>query len=983
MRHHSHKIFRNRRKPKPDFLTCSILAIIILLSLAAVAFADSGNLPALEQGWQNPPNEARLRAYWWWLNGNVTPNSITRDLEEMKAKGFGGAVIVDADGSSQDGNAEVPHGPTFFTTAWRELYKHALLEANRLGLEISLNIQSGWNLGGPIVSADDAAKKLAWSEFEIVGPTNFDATLPAPAQRDNYYRDTFVVAYRVKTNQPPHRPLENWREKALLRSLEPFSAPNTTPLFQEFPATPGEQDANATDVINLTSKFSADGKLHWNFPAGTWQIFRFGYTIGDNSYVSTASEGWQRAPGASHDSYALDVLDASAFQRYWNTIVEPLIADAGPLAGNTLKFLHTDSWEVEGLNWTPTLRAEFQKRHGYDLLPWLPVLAGKIINSRDESDRFLFDFRKTIGDLAIDNHYKLFRDNAHALGLEIHPESGGPHAVPIDAQRCLGWDDVPMSEFWAWSWTHRIGDENRFFVKQPASAAHTYGHQITQDEGFTTIGPHWQSRIWNNLKPSFDKALCEGMNRLVWHAFVCSPAEMGIPGQQYFAGTHLNPNVTWWNFSAPFFDYINRCQFLLQQGNFAADVLYYYGDHVPNFAQLKKSDPAHVLPGYDYDVITEEALLERAGVRDGKIVLPDGMSYRILVLPDRDEIALPVLKKIKELVAAGATVVGPKPAHSETLENFPAGDKEVAELADEIWNHKIGTGRVIADKTAREVLLSDGISPDCEFQSTINSQLSTNFDYIHRTTDSAEIYFVANRSTNSVPMNCVFRVAGKAPEIWDAVSGEHKFAVAYEEKDGRTIVPLEFSPCGSFFVIFREPSARHPATATSNSLNFSPLEKISGAWTVHFDPKWGGPETAQFDSLESWTARSEPGIKYYSGTATYEKTFDWDNSKFKIQNSKLFLDLGDVHELAEISLNGKNLGIVWVPPFRVDISSAVKSGENKLEIKVVNFWPNRIIGDAGLPPEKRFTKTNIRKLTQNTPLEESGLLGPVQVLEGR
>ena len=976
MHHCPSDIFWEFRKLKTNFLPRFISTIFILFSLAGVAFADSS---ALEQGWLNPPNDARLRAYWWWLNGNVTKESITRDLEEMKAKGFGGAVIVDAGGADQWGNAQVPHGPTFFSPAWRELYKHALREANRLGLEISLNIQSGWNLGGPMVSADDAAKKLTWSELQITGPTNFNAALPVPQNRENYYHDSFVVAYRVKENKPSHRSLENWREKALLKTLEPFSTPNTSPLFQEFPATPDEEDTRAADVIDLTSKLGADGKLSWNPPEGTWQIFRFGYTIGDHSYVSTASEGWQRAPGATHDSYALDVFDASAFQRYWNAVVEPLIADAGPLAGKTLKYLHTDSWEVENVNWTPTLRAEFQKRCGYDLLPWLPVISGKIVNSRNESDCFLFDFRKTLGELTIDNHYKLFRDNAHSHGLEIHPESGGPHAVPIDAQRDLGWDDVPMSEFWAWSWEHRIGDENRFFVKQPASAAHTYGHKITQDEGFTTIGPNWQEKIWSNLKPSFDKALCEGMNRLVWHAFVCSPDSTGIPGQQYFAGTHLNPKVTWWQKSAPFFNYINRCQFLLQQGFFVADVCYYYGDHVPNFAQLKKSDPAKILPGYDYDVITEEALIERASVRDGRIVLPDGMSYRVLVLSDRDMISLPVLKKIKELIAAGATIIGPKPAHGETLENFPASDGEVTKLADEIWNRKIGTGRVIADKSAREFLQADGVPPDCEFLPAANS--SANFDYIHRTADDAEIYFVANRSTNSVSANCIFRVAGKTPEIWDGVSGEHKFAAAYEEKEGRTTVPLEFPPCASLFVVFREPSAEHPATATSNSLNFSPLEEISGAWTVHFDPRWGGPESARFDELVSWPMRTEPGIKFYSGTATYERTFDLSKSAIHDSQSKIYLDLGDVHELAEVKVNGKSCGVVWSPPFRVDVSGAIKSSENKLEIEVVNFWPNRIIGDASFPPEKRFTKTNIRKLTQNTPLEPSGLLGPVKLLE--
>jgi hypothetical protein len=953
---------------KPPQILAALLAAMFALHLAASA-------GPLETGWDNPPTAARLRAYWWWLNGNVTQASITHDLEQMKAKGFGGAVIIDADGSNQEGNAEAQHGPTFFTPEWRELYKHALREADRLGLEMSLNIQSGWNLGGPVVTKDDAAKKYVWSEIKITGGTNLAFHLPSPKAREDFYRDTAVVAYRIK-NSSAHPPLQNWKQKALQQSLEPFSSPSSAPLFEEIPATPGEQDADASDVLDLSQNLSADGLLNWDAPPGDWQIFRFGYTIGDHAYVSTASAGWQRAPGASHDSFALDVYDATAFQNYWNVIVEPLIADAGPLAGNTLKYLHTDSWEIELANWTPTLRTEFQKRHGYDLLPWLPVLAGRIVNSREASDRFLFDYRKTLGDLAIDNHYRLFRDNAHKHGLEIHPESGGPHAVPIDAQRCLGWDDVPMSEFWAWSWTHRIGDENRFFIKQPASAAHTYGHNITQDEGFTTIGPHWQEKIWDNLKPSFDQALCEGMNRLVWHAFVCSPDETGIPGQQYFAGTHLNPKVTWWEKSAPFFSYIDRCQFLLQQGHFSADVLFYYGDHVPNFAQLKKSDPAHIQPGYDYDVITEEALLERASVKDGKIFLPDGINYRVLVLPEHNVISLAVLKKIKELVAAGATVIGPKQERGETLENSASTDAEVQKLADELWVGKGGTGRVIAGQSARAVLLADGVPPDCEF---LNAE-GVPLDFIHRTTDDAEIYFVANRATNAAAVNCVFRIAGQAPELWNPVTGERKFAAAYGEKDGRTFVPLDFAPCGSWFVVFREPASAHPALAKANNAELKPVQEISGAWTVHFDPQWGGPESAPFDALTSWTQRPEPGIKFYSGTAVYEKTFALPAAKLKTQNAKLFLDLGRVRELAEVKVNGKSCGIVWCPPWRVDVTDAVTPGENKLQVEVVNFWPNRIIGDAALPADQRFTRTNIRKLTAGTPLVESGLFGPVRLL---
>ncbi len=948
---------------KSPFVFQLLLASFLVLNFRAAA------APTLEEGWQNPPNEARLRAYWWWLNGNVTKAAITHDLEQMKAKGFGGALICDANGASQDGNDTVPHGPTFFSPEWRELYKHTLREADRLGLEMSLNIQSGWNLGGPFVTAEDAGKKYVWSELRIAAGTNDVFKLPLPKARDGFYRDTAVVAFRIKT-AAAHPPLQNWKQKALQESLQPFSAPESTALFQEIAATPGEEDCAATDVLDLTTKVSTDGVLRWEVPAGDWQVLRFGYTIGDHSFVSTSSEGWS--------GYSIDVYSATAFQTYWDKVVAPLIADAGPLAGKALKYLHTDSWEIELANWTPTLRAEFQKRHGYDLLPWLPVLAGRIVESRAASNRLLHDYRKTLGDLAIDNHYRLFRDNAHKHGLLLHPESGGPHAVPIDAQRCLGWDDAPMSEFWAWSWTHRIGDDNRFFVKQTASAAHTYGHKYVLAEGFTTIGPHWQEKLWDNLKPTFDKALCEGLNLLVWHAFVCSPDEMGVPGQQYFAGTHLNPKVTWWEKSTPFFSYINRSQWLMQQGNFVADVAYYYGDHVPNFARLKKSDPAKIQPGYDYDVITEEALLERTSVRDGKIILPDGMSYRVLALADRSVISLAALKQIKALVTAGATVVGSKPVRGETLENSAAVDTEIAALAEELWGGKVGAGRVIADKSTREVLQADKVAADFSFTSTDGGQL----DYIHRASSEADIYFVANRSTNATSAMCNFRVGNRSPELWNAVTGEHSLANAFAQTNGVTSLALDFAPCGSCFVVFREASTQ-PAKLGSNPPAQTSVQEISGAWMVHFDPKWGGPEKVQFDSLVDWTSRPEPSIKFYSGTAIYEKTFTFSNSLLKTNNSKLFLDLGSVREIAEVKVNGQSCGTVWCPPWRMDVTAALKPGENQLTVEVVNFWPNRIIGDASQPKEQRLTRTNIRKLTAKTQLEPAGLFGPVSLLQER
>jgi hypothetical protein len=1089
----------------------------------------------LEAGFSNPPPEARIRAYWWWLNGNVTREAITRDLEEMAAKGFGGALICDAGGADQRGNAQVPHGPTFFTAEWRGLYQHAVREADRLGLELSLNIQSGWNLGGPMIQPEQAPKKLVWSETRLRGPGPVRRLLDEPSHAREFYQDVHVVAYptgvmdhndiaaprisassaqdqhpaagavdgnpetywvsrnttpgngpadhrpewlqfdfhqpvtlhaldlqprngygprdgEIQVNDqgqwhtvksftladgqsleanfdpvessrfrvlfsdafdPRHpeaprnvqvaevrwsgpeysvpagrRPIHHWAEKALHKPLH-FSAPETTLLMEELPAQRGEAVTASAQVIELTARMNVDGVLTWDVPAGEWEVLRFGCTLNDHSRVSTHSEGWA--------GYALDPFDARVFQSYWDTVVEPLIADAGPLAGKTLKYLHTDSWEVEVANWTPGLREQFRSRRGYDLVPFLPVMAGRIVDSRPVSNRFLNDFRRTMGDLAIDNHYRLFREGAQRHGMLIHPESGGPHAVPVDSLQCLGYNDLPMSEFWAWSWTHRIGDRNRFFVKQPASAAHTHGHNLVAAEGFTTIGPHWQERIWENLKPSFDKAIGEGLNRLVWHAFTCSPKEMGLPGQEYFAGTHFNPNSTWWEYSSPFLTYLNRVQFMMQRGLFVADALYYYGNHVPNFAQLKASDPAGVLPGYDYDVATEEVLLTRARAHDGRIVLPDGMSYRVLVLPEQERISLPVLRKVKELVHAGATVIGPKPTEAVSLEGYPACDDEVAQLADELWGdgvapsgagvgrnsttpplqRSVGRGRVISGLTARQVLLADGVPPDVEFLGLDTAQL----DYLHRRDGETEIYFLANRSNVAARATCRFRVTGRAPELWNAVTGERMVAGAYQVANGRTALPLEFDPCGSWIVVFREEADRHPATALSNAPEFKVQQTLTGPWSVAFDPAWGGPGEVHFESLMDWTRRPEPGIRFYSGTAIYTKTFDLPPSAIRHPPSRMVLDLGQVRELAEVKVNGKACGIAWCPPFRVDISGAVQPGVNRLEVRVVNFWPNRVIGDAALPPDQRRTRTNIRQLKADTSLMESGLFGPVQVVE--
>lgn len=979
----------------------------------------------LESGFIDPPREARLRAYWWWLNGNVTKAAITRDLEQMKAKGFGGALICDAGGASQDGNGTVPHGPTFFSPQWRELYKHALSEADRLGLEMSLNIQSGWNLGGPMIRAEDAPKKLVWSAIQIEGPTAVERALPQPPRASELYRDIAVLAYPIKRALAgqQRRPIQSLTQKTLQDGFG-WSAPDCSALLRDFPDTAGEQDALSSEVVDVTTQVGTDGKLRWSAPAGRWEVLRVGYTLNDHARVSTCSDDW--------GGYALDPIDARVFNSYWQKVVEPLIADAGSLAGKTLKYLHTDSWEVEVLNWTPTLREEFKRRRGYDLLPFIPIVTGRIVDSRSISDRFLHDFRRTIGDLAVDNHFKLMSEGAHRHGMQIHPESGGPHCVPVDSLQCLGADDAPMSEFWARSGGHRVNDNDRFFMKQPASAAHTYGRHLVLGEGMTDIGMHWQETLWDNLKPSFDRAVCEGLNLLVWHAFVCSPTQMGLPGQQYFAGTHFNPNTTWWPVSGAFLSYINRTQFLLQQGLFVADVCYYYGDHVPNFAQLKRSDPARIGAGYDYDVITEEALTRRMGVQDGRIVMPDGMSYRLLVLPRFNRISPAVLRTLRELVSQGATIIGSKPTESTSLANYPKCDEEVTRISNELWGsdnveHIFGKGRVIPARSPREVLLADGISPDFE----VGGGPLGGIDYIHRKDGEADIYFVCSRSDAWANLSCVFRVAGKTPEIWLPDTGDMRRCPVFDEKNGRTTVPLQLEPYGSAFIVFRSATTTRIVSASQNGepifasgsahdltgvievrenggrmsvLSSEPgvysfrdannhtvkttivqppaAETLDGNWTLY------APLTAlqssrtkptAIDSLKSWTSFSDPKLKYFSGTLTYTREIDLGFERFG-NGKHIWLDLGRVCEIAEVELNGQDLGILWKPPTRVDITAAAKPGKNQLTVRVTNFWPNRIIGDQIIRDSERVTQTNIRKLTGSTPLMISGLLGPVRVL---
>lgn len=433
--------------------------------------------------------------------------------------------------------------------------------------------------------------------------------------------------------------------------------------------------------------------------------------------------------------------------------------------------------------------------------------------------------------------------------------------------------------------------------------------------------------------------------------------------------------------------YLSGALFLFTAtGKVVADAIFYKGDNIGAGEPMKEIHPT-LGEGYDYDCANADVLLTRMSVKDGRIVLPDGMSYRVLILPDGQPMALDALRKVAKLVEAGATVVGPPPTGLAGLPVDSDEEQQFEALVTQFWGgdrqtfvptkRQIGAELVITGQSARETLLGAGTPPDFE-QTGVSA--SGVIHWIHRRTADADIYFIASQWRPVEKLECVFRVAGKQPELWDPVTGLIREAVAFRQDGGRTTIPLEFGPCGSIFVVFRRPiSSAANGNATANSPENEKVElTLSGSWEVNFDPRWGGPEKVSFDELVDWTTRPETGIKYYSGTAVYRKNFDLARAPYP--SARLLLDLGELHEVGAVRLNGRDLGVVWTKPARLDITDTLKASGNSLEITIVNLWPNRLIGDAGLPVESRFTETNVHKFSTHSPLLASGLLGPVKVL---
>ncbi len=1212
-------------------LTMTLAGLVLTGSILATD--ASGDLA---RGFVSPPDSARPWVYWFALDGNLSRNGITADLEAMKRVGIGGVLYMETDQGA-------PKGPARFGgPLWRELFKHICSEADRLGLKVNMNNDAGWcGSGGPWITPDLSMQRVVWTETGVVGPRRFDEKLPQPKAVRDFYRDIAVFAFPTPANDYRIPGIEG--KSAAVRE--------EVPLRTAFPSLAVGAAVARDRIVNLTTRLDADGRLAWEVPEGKWTLLRLGHTSTGKDNHPAPLEG---------RGLECDKLSKEASEVMFSGLIAKLVEDSKPFVGENKAFVsaHIDSWEVGSQNWTPLFREEFRRLRGYDPLPYLPVMTGRVVDGLEVSERFLWDMRQTISDLILDNYAGHFRKMAHRQGIRLSIE--GYDFPPVDDMTYAGRADEPMGEFWRY-----IPYFGADWCMEMASVAHTYGKPILGAEAFTsTDAEKWQVHP-GLMKTMGDWAFCEGINRFVFHRYALQPWTKPDrrPGMSMGPwGLHYERTQTWWEQSKAWHEYLARCQFLLQQGLFVADLCFLEPETNPQrFRSPVKSSRER--PGYNFDGCSPEVVLTRMSVRDGRLVLPDGMSYRLLVLPRVNTMTPRLLRRIKELVADGATVVGSPPLKSPGLSDYPRCDDEVKTLARELWGEgeppaepterRFGKGRIIwggefrpreepvygavnplasanwiwskeknpfitlpagkryfrhaiatvpgspiasaqlriiadgsfecwvngrhagagddhrrmyaldiapmirpganlvavaaamrADSpnhpalvakiairyldgrtqdistdatwetafTVKEqwtsdiqtaegweavrvfapygiqplpwgeidglpmpdpipdvkilcrLLASQGIAPDFDYQAKNAPQ---GLRYIHKRIGDTEVYFIANKNPHAEEALCSFRVQGRRPEFWWPQTGRIEHPAVYNEGNGVTRVPIRFDASGSVFVVFRAGAAPEPDRVVSLGRDGKPLRsffgkaqneqgrghgpaanldldsielvrgasgqivalirqagtyalgtangkrhecsvpsipdpmEIAGPWELRFAPKQGAPERVTLEKLISWSDHPDPGVRFFSGTATYSRKINIPADRIK-KNLRMDLDLGDVQVMADVRLNGIDLGTLWKPPFRVDVTRTLKAGENLLEVRVVNLWINRMIGDEQLPedsrrnpdgtlaewpqwlnggepisPTGRFTFTSWRLWPKDAPLEPSGLLGPV------
>lgn len=1319
--------------------TTASAGLVTLLTPTGIVHAFRGNpASSLEQSFNLPPASARPFTWWHWMNGNVTKDGITRDLEAMARVGVGGFQVFSV-------SSGIPKGPAdYLSPLWIELMQHAAIESGRLGLEFNMHNCMGWSSsGGSWITPEFSMQQVVWSEAFVEGGKQVNLKLPQPFKKLDYYRDTYVLAFPsfegeskpwhelvrtitlngkpINANQLANFDLATTLDARSGNSAQPsylqfeFDQPfearsaavyaaspsidgmvlevsddgkqfrkvaelsNTgnlieTPWIAGFPVVkakyfriivPGDmkiahvrllagartpdwtkkanylrrggvakQEAmiieeidnegfviNPETVIDLTKKMDESGQLNWDAPAGKWTILRFGHTT--TGFTNHPAEG--TGLGLECDKYSRE-----AFDFHFSYIMDKLMPSLKPLATKGKLGILVDSYEVNMQNWTKKITAEFEERRGYNFVKFLPAMTGRVVGSADITERFLWDFRRTCADMMADHYQGRFIELCKKNNIISYtePYNNGP----FEEMQAGAKMNINMGEFWMRT--------SHFYhsLKLASSIQNMNGRQIVGAESFT--GQPYYSR-WQEypfaMKAQGDYMFTRGLNRYIFHRYAHQPHPTAVPGMTMGQwGIHFDRTNTWFEQGKTWLEYVARCQFMLQQGIFAGDVICYTGEDAPG-EDLSMGALLPELPdGYDFQFANSEILLKRTRIENGRIVLPDGMSFHIMVLPPNKTMTEQMIRRLRDLVSQGMVLVGPKPDHSPSLSNYPNSDKEVKQIAEELWGssngttateRKIGLGRVFTGYSLQEVIIKLAIKPDFEF---ISHSGDAPINYIHRKIDGNDVYFIANRRRFAENLICTFRVEGKEPEFWNADTGEITPVTLFEADGGRIKLPLQLDPGGSVFIVFRksasakqlqsiskdgktilstnafsgekmelkkqiannftislwvkpetedlipallgqapasqrplanfaiyapageklfgpghaavgllvarngvvvferdkgQPSAVliapmpisswthfavvyandepslyvngkfikkgaksdksvHPTigvkykdensfyyegdmsspqlfasvfsadqiaqlvekgleqpeefvfveqrnskvptflfwengkytlnetSGKSSTVVVAGIEKpmlLSGEWSVMFPPNLGAPERIVLPKLISLHTHPDNGVKYFSGTAVYAKKFSVSPTMVK-EKKRVYLDLGRIAVIAEVSLNGKNIGVVWKPPYRLDITDFVNSGTNDLQIKVTNLWPNRLIGDEQLPSENeygapvgvdgmngapilklpewyqqglpkpvggRVTFTTWKHFKKDSPLLESGLIGPV------
>ncbi|WP_207425268.1 glycosyl hydrolase [Pedobacter sp. SYSU D00535] len=1097
---------------------------------------------------------------WYWMHGAASKEGITADLEAMKEVGIGGAYLMPIKG---------PTNPPLFTPVaaqlsplWWEMVKHAVREADRLGLKIGMNVSDGFaTAGGPWITPELSMQKVVSSQTYITGGTKNKIKLPQPETKENYYRDIAVYAFpsvegagvssrtvvpkvttstgidasflvkagnkeAIRSNNPlwiqyefakpftartvfihtngnnvqAHRlkievsddgkafrsigrlqpPRHGWQDTDadITHSIVPTTARYFRFSYDKAGSEPGAEDLDAakwkpslklvrlelsseprihqfegksgavwrisertdanqipndlcvplSSIVNLTDRLNPDGSLNWTAPKGDWTIIRVGHT----------STGHTNATGGAAKGLELDKFNAAAVKLHFSNWFGEALKQVGPdLTPRVLNTLFMDSWEAGSQNWSPVFRDEFKKRRGYDLLPYLPVMAGIPIESAEVSEKFLYDVRKTIAELIPDVYFKTVAQSVKERGILFSAENVSPTMVS-DGILHFKTADMPTGEFWLNSPTHDKPND----MLDAISGAHVYGKNIVQSEAFTTVRMAWDEYP-GMMKTLQDRNYALGINRLVYHVFTHNPWMNRKPGMTLDGvGLYFQRDQTWWKQGKAWVQYAERAQELLQQGKPVRDIAVFMGEELPrrsvlpdrlvpflpgifgedvmkaeekrlaNIGEPLRQIPAGVnhsanmadpenwvnpLRGYAYDSFNPDAL-STSKVENGEVVFESGARYKLLILPGKRKMnpeaqlmSLEVATKLRDLANEGATImIAEKPT---AMPGLQAGDAFAFDrVVNELWNgdfyairndvdtvliKKAGKGRIIKGKYIWPSFYNIGLNRDLDILDSTEAY-PKGIAWNHRRAEGKDIYFISNQLNEQRTLNFSFRVKNAAPELYDAVTGKTSPANQWKPSGDRTELKLQLEPNASLFVIFNDSDKAVKQKTGKNWTELEPIQTIAGDWKVSFDTSLGGPpQPVTFKTLDSWSTNQDSLIKYYSGTAAYTTSF---NTK-KRHKGPVYLDLGEVANIAEVKVNGVSCGIVWTAPYRVDISKALKKGNNQLTVEVTNTWANRLMGDQRLPEDKRITKTTAPYRLEGKPLLKAGLFGPVTLLK--